>query len=43
VTEIEDHGLAQALAEAAGRAGFTVAGATIEAEGQCAECTAAGR
>jgi Fur family zinc uptake transcriptional regulator len=43
VTEIDDHGLAQALAEAAGRAGFTVAGATIEAEGQCAECTAAGR
>jgi Fur family zinc uptake transcriptional regulator len=38
VTEIEDHGLAHALSEAASRAGFTVAGATIEAEGQCAQC-----
>jgi Fur family zinc uptake transcriptional regulator len=38
VTEIEDHELARALAAAAGRVGFTVAGATIEAEGQCADC-----
>jgi Fur family zinc uptake transcriptional regulator len=38
VTEIEDHDLARALAAAARRVGFTVAGATIEAEGQCATC-----
>jgi Fur family zinc uptake transcriptional regulator len=38
VTEIEDHDLALALAAAARRVGFTVAGATIEAEGQCADC-----
>jgi Fur family zinc uptake transcriptional regulator len=38
VTEIEDHGLSDALAEAAGRVGFTVAGATVEAEGMCADC-----
>ena len=38
VTEIEDHDLASALAAAARRVGFTVAGATIEAEGQCAKC-----
>lgn len=41
VTEIEDHDLARALAQAARRAGFTVASATIEAEGQCITCTAA--
>lgn len=40
VTEIEDHELAHALADAAGRLGFTVGKATIEAEGQCAACTA---
>ncbi len=38
VTEIEDRALAHALAEAAGRAGFTVGKATIEAEGLCAAC-----
>jgi Fur family zinc uptake transcriptional regulator len=38
VTEIEDHDLARALAAAAQRVGFTVAGATIEAEGRCAAC-----
>jgi Fur family zinc uptake transcriptional regulator len=43
VTEIEDHGLAHALADAARRLGFTVGKATIEAEGRCAACsTAAG-
>jgi Fur family zinc uptake transcriptional regulator len=40
VTEIEDHGLAVALAKAAGRLGFSLGKATIEAEGQCAECAA---
>ncbi len=38
VTEIEDSELAHALSDAAGRLGFTVAGATIEAEGLCAAC-----
>ena len=38
VTELEDHDLARALAAAAQRVGFTVAGATIEAEGKCAAC-----
>jgi Fur family zinc uptake transcriptional regulator len=38
VTEIEDHELAHALADAAHRLGFTVGKATIEAEGQCATC-----
>jgi len=38
VLEIEDQGLAYALAAAARRVGFTVAGATIEAEGMCAAC-----
>ena len=41
VTEIEDHGLAHALDDAARRLGFTVGKATIEAEGQCAACAAA--
>jgi Fur family zinc uptake transcriptional regulator len=40
VTEIEDHELAHALADAASRLGFTVGKATIEAEGQCAACAA---
>jgi Fur family transcriptional regulator, zinc uptake regulator len=40
VTEIEDHGLAHALAAAAKRVGFAVTGATIEAEGMCADCAA---
>ena len=38
VIELEDHELAHALADAAKRLGFTVAKATIEAEGQCAGC-----
>ena len=40
VTELEDHGVADALAEAAARAGFSIAGATIEAEGRCSGCEA---
>jgi Fur family zinc uptake transcriptional regulator len=40
VAEIDDHGLAHALAEAAARIGFSVANATIEAEGLCAVCSA---
>jgi Fur family zinc uptake transcriptional regulator len=38
VTEIEDRELALALVGAAQRVGFVVAGATVEAEGQCAAC-----
>lgn len=38
VTEIEDHGVEAALAQAAGRTGFTVRSATVEAEGLCAAC-----
>jgi Fur family transcriptional regulator, zinc uptake regulator len=38
VTELEDHGISHALAEAAARAGFQVERATVEAEGVCAEC-----
>lgn len=41
VTELEDHSVAHALTDAAKRVGFTVTGATIEAEGSCAACTAA--
>jgi Fur family zinc uptake transcriptional regulator len=37
-TEIDDHELAHALGDAARRAGFKVARATIEAEGLCAAC-----
>jgi Fur family zinc uptake transcriptional regulator len=40
VTEIDDHGLVHALAQAAARTGFSVANATIEAEGLCAACSA---
>jgi Fur family zinc uptake transcriptional regulator len=40
VTEIDDHALAEALAAAAGRVGFRVSGATVEAEGLCAACAA---
>lgn len=40
VTEIEDDRLVQALEQAARRHGFTVAQATIEAEGECAACAA---
>lgn len=38
VTEIDDHALSHALEAAAARAGFTVAGATVEAEGVCSAC-----
>ncbi len=38
VTELDDHELAHALADAAKRLGFTVGKATIEAEGRCASC-----
>jgi Fur family zinc uptake transcriptional regulator len=40
VIEMEDPALTGALAEAAARAGFTVARATVEAEGLCADCAA---
>ena len=43
VTELEDHALAHALIDAAKRVGFTVSGATVEAEGTCAECAAEGK
>ena len=38
VTELDDHDLQHALADAAKRMGFTVGKATIEAEGRCASC-----
>jgi Fur family transcriptional regulator, zinc uptake regulator len=38
VAELEDHELAHALQDAASRVGFKVGKATIEAEGQCADC-----
>ena len=40
VTELDDHELAHALADAAEKLGFTVNPATIEAEGMCAACAA---
>ena len=40
VTELEDPAVTGALAEAAARAGFSIAGATIEAEGRCSGCEA---
>lgn len=43
VVEIEDPALADALADAAQRAGFTLGQATIEAEGICAACASAAR
>ena len=43
VVEIADPALADALAGAAGRAGFILGQATIEAEGICAACEAASR
>ena len=42
VIELEDRGTADALAEAAGRAGFSVSRATVEAEGLCDACARAG-
>jgi Fur family zinc uptake transcriptional regulator len=41
VVEMDDPDLAHALAAAAARAGFTVAKATVEAEGLCAACAGA--
>ena len=38
VTEMDDHDVAHALAAAAARLGFTVSGATVEADGLCAAC-----
>jgi Fur family zinc uptake transcriptional regulator len=40
VIELEDHATTDALAGAAARAGFSLSGATIEAEGRCAACAA---
>ena len=40
VTEIEDHAVTEALAQAASRSGFVIHGATIEAEGLCGACSA---
>ncbi len=38
VTEIDDHAISHALDAAAARAGFSLARATIEAEGICSAC-----
>lgn len=38
VTEIDDAALSAALRAAAAQAGFSVSGATVEAEGLCAAC-----
>lgn len=40
VIELEDRGLAEALAAAAARVGFALSAATVEAEGECADCRA---
>lgn len=40
-TELEDHAISDALAEAAARVGFRLERATVEAEGVCAECSKA--
>jgi Fur family zinc uptake transcriptional regulator len=40
VIELEDPGMSHALADAAGRAGFCLRRATVEAEGLCAACAA---
>lgn len=40
VIELEDRALAEALAAAAARVGFALSAATVEAEGECAECQA---
>ena len=40
VLELEDPALLKALEKAAARRGFTIQGATIEAEGRCAQCAA---
>ena len=41
-TELSNHGVSLALSRAAAAAGFTLAKATVEAEGICAACQAAG-
>ena len=41
VTEIGERAVEAALAEAAGKSGFAIRGATIEAEGLCASCQGA--
>jgi Fur family zinc uptake transcriptional regulator len=41
VQEIEDVALVAALTDAAGRAGFALGRATVEAEGRCAHCAGA--
>jgi Fur family zinc uptake transcriptional regulator len=40
VTEMDDHDLGEALAAAGRRVGFSISGATVEAEGICALCAA---
>ena len=40
-TELSNHGVSLALSRAAAAAGFTLARATVEAEGICAQCQAA--
>jgi Fur family zinc uptake transcriptional regulator len=42
VAEMEDFGIAEAVARAAERTGFRPALATVEVEGTCAACAAAG-
>ena len=42
VIEMQDRDVAAVLARAANEAGFTVSGATIEAEGLCSTCRTAG-
>jgi Fur family transcriptional regulator, zinc uptake regulator len=42
VTEVEDDGIAAALAHAAERSGFSPARATVEVEGTCGDCAAHG-
>ena len=42
VTEVEDDEVAEALAHAAERTGFTPAHATVEVEGTCGDCAAHG-
>ncbi len=41
-TELDDRALEHAVAEAAGRVGFRIGGATVEVEGVCAGCAAGG-
>ncbi len=42
VAEMEDHGIADAVEQAAERTGFSPARATVEVEGTCSACAAAG-